>query len=203
MKMVKKLAALAAVALLALGSAAASDMGMYAKLGLGYANWHIGSGDYKDDCGHFSIKPVFGITKVIPQVKELSFEAFLDIDFGSTDIHSVTVDTRVITPGARAIWSFPLAEMTGNKSLEKLVPYAGAGFCTAIVHWEYSETFVIPGYGSYRVSDDATKTYFELDTLAGCRYDISDKIGAGAELGMRYGNAFNWSLTAALTYNIK
>lgn len=193
----KKLSIILTCALLAIFSGSAfaekKDIGMYAKLGIGYASLSYDS----TSMAHFEIAPVFGITNLVP-VPHFAFEAFCNLDFGGKKESFVNIQSTVIAPGARAVWAPPISffsKKTGTWQ-DKLIPYAGAGFSVPIAFWKVETD--IPFFGTKKIENN--KVYFDLETQLGCRWAFNEHWAVLAENNLCFGGIFKYSFIAGGIY---
>ena len=225
----RKLSVIFIVSLLFLGASAWSfdGLGFYGKLTVGYQRSsakadvdyylydYIGtdgevfkrkySASESVNTSGFEVLPAFGV--VLPFSSELSFgsfsyalEASVGLTFGGTDdIWLCKTTSTVIAPGLNFIldYHFPT---DFPEALQKLVPYAGAGFAVpiSIIKTEFKGNWGL-------ATSDSTDTYaaFRANFLTGAHYDFAEKFGAIVEFNMGFSSYFAFSSRIGIMYRFK
>ena len=208
----KKIALILMVAVLSAGSVfAAKDsdgVGLYARGSIGWASWTFSENGLSESVNHFSIEPVFGLTNLFP-VKGLGIEGFVDCNFGGKSFGVADISSKVFAPGARVMYARSIGSYMGDTgTLDKLVPYAGAGFCLPIMHWSNETRGFTYNSATGRtetttVTYSDTKVYFAVDFVTGCAFRFTDKFAAHGEFAFRFGSIFDTSFRIGGAFKIK
>ena len=217
MKMCKTMMAALVVAALVTGALVAEEKepqdsdgamitakGFYGKLDVGYANWTVvPSYGNAEIIPCFELVPAFGIMAVGANQMAIDVEFFIDLNFGAKSVSGIDYSTTIVAPGVRILSEKPLSEIfTSSESevLKKIVPFAGIDVTLPIVHWEIEYEYSVGGGKTETLSADDTEVRFNAGVQAGCRYDITEKLGAQAAFGLRFLGGISWMISAGATY---
>ena len=191
-------AAVAAVAVALCASFATAEMGMYARLDLGYAGRTVPVEGTTTAISAFNLMPAFGLMFAPDSdnmfLKGLGAEAQLDMNFGSNSWAS----GAVIIPGVMAMWHFYFPE-TFPTVVQKIVPYTGLGFSIPIAIM--SAEHYVPVYktiSGLKVPTGEIETVKESSTKAG--FDINWKLGCGFEVIPQLMLTFDYMLSFGTSY---
>ena len=206
----KKLSIILTCALLAIFSGSAfaekKDIGMYAKLGIGYADYVYNEGFISTSVNHFEVSPAFGITNLFP-IPHFALEGFCNLAFGGKDYGlGIKLQSIVVTPGARAVWAPPISFFSGKTGTwqDRLIPYVGAGLAVPICFTksEYETTSYSSGRRtSSTVTNEDTKAYFDVELqFLCCRWAFNDHWSVFAENNLCFGGIFKYSFIAGGIY---
>ncbi len=166
--------------------------GMYAKLSVGYASGSIESGNL--DYSGIEIIPAlgFGLSFVDIDPFSLALEASLGIIKGDGSktvsgdswYYDWDCDVTVLNPGVMAVISYNF-DSGMPEALQKLVPYAGAGFSTPITFQSTTYRHYVNQDGVWtRNLDDDDSDYdidLKINAMAGAHYDFTDNFSALVE----------------------
>ncbi len=215
----KKLFGFVAAAVLAVTSGFTLDMGLGGKLDIGYATGaaYVDVGDgisgYADMSG-FELYPALVIapdkTAFEGKPFDLTFEASLDMIFGSSDYYD-GYKVTVITPGISTLYNYHF-ENSDSEFLQKLTPYAGVNIGVPIqmssFTRKYTKTRQIeerPYYETYTEEKDysGTKIGLGMGFVAGASYAITEKIDANVEMGYNFLSLHDFFIRGGAMYRFK
>ena len=209
----KKLFGFVAAAVLAVTSGFALDMGLGGKLDIGYATGaaYVDVGDgisgYADMSG-FELYPALVIapdkTAFEGKPYDLTFEASLDMIFGSSDYYD-GYKVTVITPGISTLFNYHF-ENSDSEFLQKLTPYAGVNLGVPIQKSTFSKTTVEYTTSGIKYVDkdySGTKIGFLMGFTAGASYAITEKIDVNAEMGYNFLSLHDFFIRGGATYRFK
>ena len=217
----KKLFGFVAAAVLAVTSGFALDMSLGGKLDIGYATGaaYVDVGDgisgYADMSG-FELYPALVIapdkTAFEGKPYDLTFEASLDMIFGSSDYYD-GYKVTVITPGFSVLYNYHF-ENSDSEFLQKLTPYAGVNLGVPIQKSTFSKTTAEYEYSEYYRKDmptgkyvdkeySGTKIGFLMGFTAGVSYAITEKIDVNAEMGYNFLSLHDFFIRGGAMYRFK
>jgi len=185
-----------------------SGFDLAGKLNIGYATGASyvdinGISGYATMSG-FELYPALVITPDATAMEgkpfNISFEAALDMIFGSSDYYK-DYKVTAITPSVSVLFNYQLA---GSDFLEKLVPYAGINLGVPI----QKSTFTGITYNSeehkYEEKEySGTKIGLGMGFVAGARYAINDKIEVNAETGYNFFNLHDFFIRGGAVYHFQ
>lgn len=204
-------AALAAIAVALCASFATAEMGMYARLDLGYAGRTVPVYEGETAISAFNLMPAFGLMFAPDSdnmfLKGLGAEAQLDMNFGSNS----WVSGAVIIPGVMAMWHFYFPE-TFPTVVQKIVPYTGLGFSIPIAimsaEYEYPVTVTTNSYPYYRTDwetkkESSTKAGFDINWKLGCGFEVIPQLMLTFDYLLSFGTSYCSSVNIGAVYKFK
>lgn len=200
-------AAVAAVAVALCASFATAEMGMYARLDLGYAGRDVPVYEGETAISAFNLMPAFGLMFAPDSdnmfLKGLGAEAQLDMNFGSNSWAS----GAVIIPGVMAMWHFYFPE-TFPTVVQKIVPYTGLGFSIpiAIMSAEHPVTRVTNTYPYYRIDteeESSTEAGFDINWKLGCGFEVIPQLMLTFDYMLSFGTSYASTVNIGAVYKFK
>ncbi|MDE6351152.1 MAG: hypothetical protein K2K67_09140 [Treponemataceae bacterium] len=203
-------AAVAAIAVALCASFATAEMGMYARLDLGYAGRDVPIYEGETAISAFNLMPAFGLMFAPDSdnmfLKGLGAEAQLDMNFGSNSLAS----GAVIIPGVMAMWHFYFPE-TFPTVVQKIVPYTGLGFSIPIAVMSSDITVpVYKDYYGYEVFDhwdseekSSTKAGFDINWKLGCGFEVIPQLMLTFDYMLSFGTSYASTVNIGAVYKFK
>ena len=207
-------AAVAAVAVALCASFATAEMGMYARLDLGYAGRDVPVYEGETAISAFNLMPAFGLMFAPDSdnmfLKGLGAEAQLDMNFGSNSWAS----GAVIIPGVMAMWHFYFPE-TFPTVVQKIVPYTGLGFSIPIaimsadipvlksrtVTGPYGVKYEEPYWDTEEKS--STKAGFDINWKLGCGFEVIPQLMLTFDYMLSFGTSYASTVNIGAVYKFK